>query len=513
MIIVRSALALAKLKKSRDDQFDKNLLNHMDSLGISSIPAYKQWCSENGFSRRLKKSTSDRRKERAAIVECRSDTQMRSRQRARLSQRETVEKIFARELYRSDVGEKHHVSLIDSVHRLSQSKPNEFAKSLNALKKLYRACENRRVKFIGNSRPALKETPFRSCTYVEALAAIATFSDRWIRPLETWKFRTHNQRKQFESLVSHLFEVHSVPNFFYKVWFLPCLKLGLEDQSAFVHVAAGHSIRTTSTPIPMTKRMSHHFLRAPSECGFSQAIRWGQVLGNGGDALLARAVLGTFLHDNFENHSFWNSVIQWFTKHPMFDRDLFGAIADFLRNQKFGHGNMERIEVQIDGTQRHVTDPPARPNLSMKGRTPQSLLKEVDRWHGALRRIRRGKCHVKWPHSGLREFRLTEGEEKKSIWTIRQLLGTSELNEEGQAMNHCVATYANSCYQGRTSIWTMRHQKYKLPEKRALTLEVRLGNQTIVQIRGKSNRRATSEEMRIVNRWAQLADLNLSNFL
>ncbi len=513
MIAIGSLPALAnKLKKKQDDQFDKNLMTHLDSLGIRSVPAYQQWCSENGFSRRLKKSQSDRRKERNTIANRGSNIQIRSRQRARLSHRETIEKIFSGQIEQAEVGEKHHQKLYKAVKRINGLNAIKRADALVALKRLYRACENRKAKFIGNTRPALPETLFRSCTYVESLAALAAFSDMWIRPLETWKYRTHNQRKQFESLVSHLFEAHAVPSFFYKVWFRLNLKHATEEQNAFIHVAAGHSIRKATTPISLTKRMSHFFLRAPNDCGFPEAIRWAQIMGLGEDVALARAVLGTFLGDNFENNPFWTSVIEWFINHPMFDRNLFGVVVDFLNNQKYGHGNMERVEVGFDGIQHHITDPPARPNLTMKGRTPAAILRDVDQWHGELQRNRRGKCHVKWPHSGLKEFRLVEGEEKKSIWTIRQLLGTSDLNKEGQEMNHCVATYANSCFLGRTSIWTMRLKKHKLTEKRTLTVEVRIANRTISQVRGKNNRRATPEEIRILKRWAQLAELNLQPY-
>jgi hypothetical protein len=502
-----------KLKKTRNDQFDKNLENHLDSLGIKSIKGYQQWCSENGFSRRLKKSQADRRKERIAIATRQPHAQVKTLKRSRFSHRQTVERIFSGEISHLDAGEKHHLKLLDSNKRLEQLPSNKRATARLALERLYHACQQRQVKFLMNSRPAMPQALFRSCTFVEALASVAAFSDQWVRPLEDWKFRTHNQRKQFESLVQHLFAVHEVPSFFYSVWARPEFEVGLREQKAFVHVAAGHSIRKAETPIPMSKKMSHHFLRAPSDLGYPQAIRWGQVRGLNGDVMLARAVLGTFLHEDFSNASFWNSVIVWFIEHPMLDRDLFGVVIDYLNNQKFGHGNMTRVEVAFDGTQRTVVDAPQRPNLAMKGRTPQALLRDVNRWHGELQRNRRGKCHVKWPHCGINELHLVEGKDKSSIWTIRQLLGTAELNKEGQEMNHCVASYANSCFHGRTSIWSMRQQTSKKAEQRMLTIEVLLGDRTICQVRGKNNRRAHADELPVISRWAQASELSLSTYV
>ncbi len=41
------------------------------------------------------------------------------------------------------------------------------------------------------------------------------------------------------------------------------------------------------------------------------------------------------------------------------------------------------------------------------------------------------------------------------IWPIRELLNSNELIAVGRHQRHCVATYAHSCYSGRSSIWAM----------------------------------------------------------
>jgi len=44
--------------------------------------------------------------------------------------------------------------------------------------------------------------------------------------------------------------------------------------------------------------------------------------------------------------------------------------------------------------------------------------------------------------------------------------------------------------------------------RRALTIEVRHCNRTIVQVRGKSNRGARDEERAIIRQWAQQSQLS-----
>ncbi len=496
-----------KRRRKQQDQVDTNLNAHLETLGIKSVSAYQQWCAENGFSRRLKKSQADRRKERIAAVNRRSDQEHRSLKRASLPHHKAVDRILSGKLTFDDVGEKRHRTLCSAVERLSQLNDQHRQDSLNAFLTLFELCENRRAKFVGGSLPS--NSASRSCSYVEALASVAAFSHRYIRPPETWRFRTHNPRRQFDSLITHLFSAYLTPRFFYTSWFLPDFEIGLKHQSAFVHVAAGHSIRTANIPITYTKPMSRQFLTAPTECSFPEALRWGQVFGLGGDSTLARAVLSTELGTSFANDEFWQTVIKWFVEHPMLDRNLFGVVYDYLHHQKFGHANVARFEIGPDGRQRHFFEGPAQPNLAMKGRTPRALIGNVETWHRRLHLVGR-KSVLRWSHSGIKEFLLAEGAKEDDVWTIRQLLGSQALIEEGQAMNHCVASYANSCNRNQTSIWTMRRQLKGL-QKRVLTVEVRLCDLAICQVRGKNNRLADANEIKILRRWAQVADLKLAS--
>src|SRR5206468_8379399 len=126
--------------------------------------------------------------------------------------------------------------------------------------------------------------------------------------------------------------------------------------------------------------------------------------------------------------------------------------------------------------------PPPRPDYSMKGRTVASILRQVEDWHKELG-LDTQQPSLSWRHSTLKDFRLVEGSEalgNMRVWTITELLTSRALILEGQAMRHCVATYAKSCADRQTSIWSMLMESQK-GRHRVLTIEVDLTRRTVCQ--------------------------------
>ena len=191
--------------------------------------------------------------------------------------------------------------------------------------------------------------------------------------------------------------------------------------------------------------------------------------------------------------------------HPELDLAHVGPIIDYIQHQRFvaqdviiAHGVVERRG-------------PAQPNFTMKGRTPASLLRQVDAWHRTLARIEQPKAE--WPPSGIDSFEFIEGGEKGGnlrVWTIRELLSTKALVDEGRKMKHCVATYAHSCGSGACSIWTLEVENFDGRSK-MLTIEVLNGSRMICQARGKCNMLPGEKHLGILRRWAEQAGLSLSN--
>jgi PcfJ-like protein len=337
--------------------------------------------------------------------------------------------------------------------------------------------------------------------YLQALVQIFRNSDAWLRPIDKWKPATHNVEKQFSSLLRYLFALHPVPKFFDQAWF-DTTPRGEQHRRWYLHVARGHNIRFADTPVPLTKKMAHYMMEAPEHSGIDAAIRWGQVLALGGEANLADAVLSSRIATQFSDNEFWLSVIRFFVEYPLFDRQHVAPAIDYLHNQKF------ELRHTLDADRRRACLPPAQPNLSMHGRSPDALLAQVERWHRQLMR-QKHVSPVLFPGSGIAAFRHEVGPGPDEIWHIRELASAVELREEGRLLKHCVLSYAASCAAGNNSIWTM---EVEMPggtiEKRQTIQVTKAGH--IVQCRGKLNRLPNAREINILQRWAQLARLKIS---
>ena len=190
----------------------------------------------------------------------------------------------------------------------------------------------------------------------------------------------------------------------------------------------------------------------------------------------------------------------------MLDRVQIGPIIDYLHNQRFAPEPFVAAENQ------EAMLPP-QPNLTMRGRTPHSLLRRVNEWH---RRLAKDNTHQvsQWASAGIDGFEFLEGSQTNrslKLWTIRELLSSKSLVAEGRQLKHCVASYGSSCIRGACSIWTMEVETHEGRTK-ALTLEVR-SPRTICQARGKANRLPTDKERSIMRRWAAEAGLTIARYV
>ncbi len=224
----------------------------------------------------------------------------------------------------------------------------------------------------------------------------------------------------------------------------------------------------------------------------------------GGDAALTRALLGTRIGHDFSDNEFWTSVIRFFVANPLLDRSHVGPIIDYLHAQKFLTREMVVGPGQVE------VHPPPQPGLTMRGRTAQTLLAQVEGWHRELGRTS-GAEKLYFRRSGVKELSLKAGKEGETVWRIRELLSGAELIAEGRAMRHCVASYARSCAAGHSSIWAMEvHGKGRTEKRQTIELS---RDHVIIQCRGKQNRLPTPPELDIVKEWARLAGITLSPYV
>jgi hypothetical protein len=346
--------------------------------------------------------------------------------------------------------------------------------------------------------------------YANALLALAAHHRDWLRPLEDWRAPSHNACRQFHSLVRHLIARYDVPAFLDAAWLEGLTPEAVKYQGWFKHIASGQNIRTAGDlPIPLTKKQADSFLRAPDDFDIPSAFRWAVIIDLGGDERLVRSILGTRVGTSFEVEEFCRAVFRFFVAHPMLDSAHHGPIVDFLFNQKF----LPSVPNPLAGQPGEPSMVPPQPNLCMKGRTPESLLRAVREWHRSLSRSR-APAITEWEPSGFAPFihedRTAEGVRR---YEIIELLTAQELIDEGREMQHCAASYAGSCASGRTSIWSLRKQIETGRLIRMATVEVSNKQRSIVQVRRRCNKLPTEGDLAILQRWGEASGLRLAYWM
>lgn len=351
----------------------------------------------------------------------------------------------------------------------------------------------------------------------------------WMRRPHAWRAGRRNRRAQLSSLIRHLVASYDVPLFFDQAWTLPTRWAYQTEprlfQDWFLHVASGANLRTArGLPFPLSKRMAHHTLEADASLAIGQAIRFGQARAVGLEPSLARAFATTRAGDVTDAPGgraadpFWASVLRFFAPYGMVDPACVGPVVDYLIHQRFEPSR------RPDGTLA-----PPHPGLTMKGRTLDTLLRQVDDWHRQAARVRQVRGRA-WPALGIKVVVDDAGERrgrfiwrlgskrKTTTWIVEELLTGKELAEEGRALSHCVYSYAWSCEKGQSSIWSLRRKRTDAGgaeerEERRVTVEIRPMARQIVQARGSRNRPPTESEWRILDAFAREASLKIPAWL
>jgi len=339
----------------------------------------------------------------------------------------------------------------------------------------------------------------------------------WHRTLKTWKPKGKGRDSLFRSLVNHLVDVYPMPRFLLSLFYVEDGGHGFEPVKVYQHFAAGGSVKAALKKkllgTSLTKKMAHSFMTSPARYGFLEAIRRAQIEHLGGDCRLADALLetqlGRSINRDLEHEEFWLTVIQWFGQIPMLDMAQVGPIIDWVR-----HHRNQRIEerARMGRLQRAGDDVVIPGKFTMKGRTPFAVLRPVEEWHTQLSRVAKAKGVYK-PSGFMEDIWEVKKGDRFETWICTEILNGDKLAAEGKAMRHCVYSYSYSIKSGRTSIWSLKMtDEYGAQTARQLTIEVDNRSRSIVQARGKSNRRATAIQQREMKRWAAKAGLRVASY-
>jgi hypothetical protein len=340
---------------------------------------------------------------------------------------------------------------------------------------------------------------------IEALSNLASFDAAYLRPASAWSGFRGSSTGVVASLANHLLSRYPAPKFLASVWFGDSSRYALQKRSWFVAHATGARFRSLDLPIKMTRQMERRFLESPDHLSIEQAMRRAELLGLGASAELADAVLATRLRHNLDHGDFWRSLMELFVRAGSeLNPDDVGPIVDFLQFVRH-----ETVEIRTDSGV--VFRSPPQPSFSLRGRTPASLLRLVDRWHESLGRAR--TAYLSWEPSGYRsmvfEDRLPDSDTSPVVWEFVELTNSGDLRLEGAALRHCVATYAYRCSQGQSSIWSLRRRSRNHRARPVMTIEIDPRTNTVVEARGFRNSRPSRKALRLIHLWAGETNLRI----
>lgn len=480
----RSIITLNGLR--RFDPVKEIVTQHIRDLGFRNVRQYHDWCLLNGFTTGTNKGHYQLQAER--------DHAKNNHYLATLA-KSNRPKDF-----------KYYLNLLSGGQNISIGTLYEDYTSLRYMDKTLAIFALEVLEYLNNES---KLTELPRVNFFRPILALVAVRDQWVRDYKTWKPKSHNTSRQFASFVRHLLVKYEMPLFMDQAWLNGHLLDPAPYQDWYIHIGQGGNLRTASRlPFPITKMEAHYFMQAPDDCSIPEALRYGQILALGGSPRLAQAMRGTqiippsVLSTDATSNDFCLSVIRFFIANPMLDMAHIHPITDYIWNQKYQCGREFVDHVA-------VTRPPPQPNFSMHGRTPESLLMQVERWHRQLGKENKGG-KLQWEHSTVKDFELQEGNGKNArIWRVMELLSSAELNTEGRTMHHCVASYAGSCASGKSSIWTLTLETEKGFFK-CLTIEV--SNKQIRQVRGLNNRNSTQQENTVLSKWAQVEGLGRATY-
>jgi hypothetical protein len=322
---------------------------------------------------------------------------------------------------------------------------------------------------------------------IDALVNLSRVRHAHVRRIADWPGDNSSWRAVISTLSQHLVATYEVPSFLASSWFAVDPD-GEKKRDWFVAHARGVRFRSLDLPMVMTRKMEDIFLRSQEHLTIEQAMRRAELLGIGAPADLVATVFTTRLASDLSHGEFWRTVWMFLIANAAtIDQGQVGPLIDFI--QAIRH---------------------ERPAFSMKGRTGQSMLRLMHDWH---RNLGLGAGSLTWPPSALQPMRIEQPSEDPSAppvsWYVTELTNSEELRMEGARLRHCVASYADPCWRGASSIWSLRVRRENRVRS-VLTIEVDPTRRAVIQARGWRNQFPTGTPLRLLRQWAKRERLRSS---
>ena len=330
---------------------------------------------------------------------------------------------------------------------------------------------------------------------IDALVNLSRFHGAHIRPTTDWVGTSSSWRPAVSSLAQHLVCEYKVPVFLASSWYATD-SAGDRKRDWFVTHSRGVPFRTLNTPTAMTRKMEHIFLASQDHLPIEHAIRRAELLALGAPIEIVKAVMCTRLATDLRHGEFWRTFWIFLIAHADdVDAMQIGPMIDYIQAVRHDRIAIETLDGMVE------IDPP-QPAFSMKGRTTQSMLRLMRDWHLSPGD---GSAALTWARSPFQPllFEDPRGDtsEKPRRWQMTELTDSAQLRREGAALHHCVASYADRCHRGISSVWSLRLWEGETVHH-VLTIEVDPRRRAVIQARGRANRVPSGKACRLLRDWA-----------
>lgn len=324
-----------------------------------------------------------------------------------------------------------------------------------------------------------------------------------VRPLGTWQPRGKGRNSVFRSLCEHLVAKYPPPPFLWSVFDeLDTAEL----VPLVVHVAQGgslfHFCKEGKLPFPLTRAQCAEFLQSDMSLDVIAALRRVQVKAEGGDRRLfeiwRRLPMARRLQTP-QVEAFGITLLRFFARNPLLDPAQIEPLCDYV------YSRLRRD-----------------PHFSMQGRTANALLRDMAAWHRELHAARdeSKQAPVAFNRSGFKSYRVERTDkrmlpgkrgytEEPQIWSITEILSSTDLRAEGKTLHHCVYSYRSQVEAKHVSIWSLAVEDPALDVEKLVTLEVNNLMRAVVQARGKYNRMTSPQEDKVILAWAARNNLSV----
>jgi hypothetical protein len=144
------------------------------------------------------------------------------------------------------------------------------------------------------------------------------------------------------------------------------------------------------------------------------------------------------------------------------------------------------------------------------------LLRGMQRWHAELRDAAARRTALQYGPQFDERWAASlpatsfEGNSEHGDYAVSELRSFRELFEEGQAMHHCVFTYAHIARAGTVSIWSLRVTQAGREVGR-VTVRVVVKERAVVEARRRCNHSIEPHERELPRGWAASRGLSLAS--